>query len=118
MGLSPVVTARPSPGLTRAIDIGRVLSEGRRFSGGRVTVSVLPHEGETHVGFACSRSVGGAVVRNRARRVMREAWREVSSRALEGYWVMVTARPAIVGAGTADVVPGLVAALTASGVIE
>lgn len=117
-GLSAVVTGRASPWLTRAIDIRRVLSEGRRLSGDRITVSVLPGEVETRVGFASSRSVGGAVVRNRARRVMREAWRALGSRARGGHWVMVTARPGIAGAGTADVVRDLEALLTASGVIE
>jgi ribonuclease P protein component len=118
MGRSAVVTGRPSSGLTSQVDIRRVLSHGRRFSGGRLTATVLPREGETRVGFACSRSVGGAVVRNRARRVMREAWRALSDRAAGGYWVMVTARPAIVGAGAADVVPDLEAALAAAGVIR
>jgi hypothetical protein len=49
---------------------------------------------------------------------MREAWRALSDRAAAGYWVMVIARPAIVGAGAADVAPDLETALAAAGVIR
>jgi ribonuclease P protein component len=111
------VTARAAPRIKRALDVRRVLSHGRRLSGLRVTVYVLGVEGESRAAFACSRSVGGAVVRNRARRLMREAWRTLRPRAGGGYWVMFVARPQIVGARLHEVLPDVERALHRSGVI-
>jgi ribonuclease P protein component len=82
-----------------------------------VTVYALGVEGETRVAFACSRSVGGAVVRNRARRIMREAWRALRPRAAQGHWIMFVARPEIVGARLDDVVPDVERVLSRTGVI-
>jgi ribonuclease P protein component len=101
----------------RAPEVRRVLSHGRRASGERVTVYVLGVEGETRVAFACSRSVGGAVVRNRARRLMREAWRALRPRAADGHWIIFMARPEIVGARLDDVVLDVERVLSRTGVI-
>jgi ribonuclease P protein component len=97
------VTARAAPSIKRTADVRRVMSQGRRVSGQLVTVYVLGVEEESRAAFACSRSVGGAVVRNRARRLMREAWRVVRPRVGHGRWIMFVARPQIIGAGLQDV---------------
>lgn len=57
-------------------------------------------------GFAvvAARRVGGAVERNRARRILRTAWREVASQAGDGNDVVLVAREAIRGAKTQDLV--------------
>jgi ribonuclease P protein component len=44
------------------------------------------------------------VLRNRARRILRAAWREVEDKVEDGYDVVVVARAAIVGARTQDLV--------------
>src|SRR5436309_5395762 len=79
--------------LRRSPEIRRVMGQGRRLSGGRMVLYVLPEGSTTRVGFACPRAIGGAVVRNRARRLMKEAWRACASRVREGYEVMIVARP-------------------------
>jgi ribonuclease P protein component len=56
------------------------------------------------VAFVAGRRVGGAVVRNRARRILRAAWRELAPRMREGYDVAFVARAAIRGAKTQDLV--------------
>jgi ribonuclease P protein component len=82
------MTVRAAPSIKRTVDVRRVMSQGRRLSGKRVTVYVLGMDGESRAAFACSRSVGGAVVRNRARRLMREAWRSLRPRVDAGHWIM------------------------------
>ena len=56
------------------------------------------------VAFVAGRRVGGAVERNRARRVLRAAWRELAPRAREGYDIALVARATIRGAKTQDLV--------------
>jgi ribonuclease P protein component len=63
---------------------------------------VAPGRGQA--AFVAGRRVGGAVVRNRARRIMRAAWRELSPRMQEGYDVAWVARATIRGAMTQDLV--------------
>jgi ribonuclease P protein component len=78
---------------------------------------VLVSGRRTRVAFVSSRSVGGAVHRNRARRLLREAWRSLLSRVREGYDVVVLARPDIRGARMQDVAAEMAEALQAAGVI-
>jgi len=49
----------------------------------------------TRVGVTASRSVGGAVERNRARRLMREAWRMYAAHIVPGWDALLIARTAI-----------------------
>jgi ribonuclease P protein component len=73
-------------------------------------------ESELTVAFVSSRSVGGAIARNRARRLMREAWRALAERAT-AHAVVVIARPEIAGARLQDVVGDLEQVLARAGVI-
>ena len=53
--------------------------------------------------FVAGRRVGGAVVRNRARRVMRAAWRGLASEVDDATNRVFVARPAILGATTQEI---------------
>jgi ribonuclease P protein component len=55
------------------------------------------------MGLAVSRRVGGAVVRNRARRLLRESFRRADSPQGPGLDLVVVARPGLVGCGLAEV---------------
>jgi ribonuclease P protein component len=99
-------------------EIKRVLASGRRTTGSRVVLYVVPEGSSLRAGFACPRSIGGAVVRNRARRLMKEAWRASASRVREGYEVMIVARPEIRGAKLAEVAADLELVLAAAGVLR
>jgi len=59
-----------------------------------------------------------AVVRNRARRLLKEAWRGLSPRVRDGFDVVVVARPEIRGAGLAAVRTDLATILAAGGVMD
>ena len=67
-----------------------------------MVVFVAPGTGST--ALVAGRRIGGAVLRNRARRILRAAWRELEDKVEDGYDVVVVARAAIVGARTQVVV--------------
>jgi ribonuclease P protein component len=77
------------------------MASGRRASGKRVVVLLAPGTGESTA--VAGKRVGGSVERNRARRIVRAALRELRP-ALVGSDVVVVARPAIRGCRTSDVV--------------
>jgi ribonuclease P protein component len=92
-----------------------VLSTGRAFHGERVVVFVAPGSGT--VAFVAGRRVGGAVVRNRARRILRAAWREFAPKVREGYDVALVARASIRGTRTPDLIPEVEGLLSRARVI-
>ena len=47
---------------------------------------------EVRIGITSSKKIGKAVVRNRSRRVIREAYRELSSQVKPGYDIVFVAR--------------------------
>jgi ribonuclease P protein component len=81
-------------------------------------VYVLPSEGGTRVGFVCSRNVGGAVARNRARRLLREAWRELAPRIRPNHDVVAVARPEVRGAKMQEVKADMERALNSAGLVD
>jgi ribonuclease P protein component len=74
-----------------------VYETGARVAGSRIVLFVLPRdENGPRLGLTATRKVGGAVVRNRMRRLVREAFRR--HRDLVGRWDMViNIRQAAVG---------------------
>lgn len=86
--------------LSQAGEFARLREEGRSFHGKLVVLTLLKAEpgAETRIGLITSRRVGGAVVRNRVRRRLREILRALRPRMERGLWLVVVARHA---AGTA-----------------
>src|SRR5437764_1138250 len=84
-------------------DFARVRAEGRTVRGGLLIVGVLPVIEETafRVGLVTSKRVGGAVVRNRVRRRLREIVRRHQRALGHGLWLVVIARPAAASASLA-----------------
>ena len=67
-----------------------------------MVVFVAPGTGSA--AFVAGRRIGGAVLRNRARRILRAAWRVLEDKVEDGYDVVLVARAAIVGARSQDLV--------------
>jgi ribonuclease P protein component len=87
--------------LTRASEYERVKRDGSARGGKLLTLSVVAAENSDRcrVGFVTSRRLGGAVVRNRVRRRLREIVRQHQHHLREGFWIVLVARK---DAATAD----------------
>lgn len=60
--------------------------------------------GAGDLAVVAARRTGGAVDRNRARRILRAAWREIAPEVADTYDVVLVARGGIRGAKTQDLV--------------
>ena len=71
------------------------------------------------VGISVTKKLGGAVERNRAKRIIREAWRQINRdyTTVKGKLVVITAREAVNGAKTEDVYKDLAYAAHRLGLI-
>ncbi|MFN3706038.1 MAG: ribonuclease P protein component [Thermoflexales bacterium] len=84
-------------------DFARVREVGRRWHGTYLTLSAAPSHDQhapTRVGFVTARKVGGAVQRNRARRLLREAVRALSAGLPNGWDLVLIAHPPIANRAT------------------
>lgn len=90
----------------RAREVRRVFEARTRLYADRVVVFLAPGAGAYAV--VAARRIGGAVDRNRARRILREAWRQASPQVMNRYDVVLVARETIRGARTQDLVAEMV----------
>jgi ribonuclease P protein component len=81
--------------LTRAAEFARVRKEGAVTRGQFLSLAVLfiPALKGMRAGFVTSRKIGGAVVRNRVRRRLREIVRRHQRQLVEGMWIVIIAAP-------------------------
>ncbi|MBR2353973.1 MAG: ribonuclease P protein component [Clostridia bacterium] len=110
---------------------GKTYKSGKRFVGKYVAVYVLrdlkakklreanPEKRFINrLGISVSKKVGGAVVRNRAKRIIRAAYRALRDGLPTGNLIVISARGAIVGQKSTDVMRELETAFRKLGMIS
>lgn len=112
----PRLGARPrSRGrVSRSADFERVYRQGRSHSNRLLVLHVFPRgdAAPARLGLSVSRKVGGAVERNRVKRLLREAFRLDEAELSPGQDLVVVARPDLGGVAEREGLAGVRAAFS------
>jgi len=104
--------------LRRTTDLRRVRRTGRSYAHPLfILVVAAGQEGRLRVAVAASRSVGGAMQRNRARRLLREAVRPYLAEVAPGRDLLLVAREPIEEAALSEVSAAVRALLRRAGLV-
>jgi len=106
---------RPARGrLSRSAEFERVYRQGRSIANRHLVLYVFPNPAaeRPRLGLSVSRKVGGAVERNRVKRLLREAFTRAERDLLPGHDVVVVARPAAGELAEREGLAGMDAALS------
>ena len=79
--------------ITKNKEFCRAYARGKAFVHPKLVLYVNKNRlGRTRVGLTATKKIGGAVQRNRAKRVIRAAWRELAPTVPQGYDLIFVAR--------------------------
>jgi len=90
--------------LRRPSDVQLVYENGQAWKHPLLVLLARPNDlGSSRVGVAASRKVGGAAIRNRSKRLLREAARHLYTQIEPGWDIMLIARKCIASASESQV---------------
>lgn len=105
--------------LKKGWEFDRVFRTGRRVKGELVRLLFLDTgEGPPRLGAAVGKRQGASVVRNRGRRILREAFRNCRPWLKEGIWIVAMLRSAGLCAGAGEIYEDLVRLLEREGLLR
>lgn len=106
--------------LKQGRDFSRIRRQGQRVATGCVIVNWhrLGAQAEPRLGVVTSRRVGNAVVRSRARRLLREVFRVHQHDLAQGVDVVLVARPSIADKGYGGVEKDFLATMRKAGLLK
>lgn len=107
--------------LRRREEFQRIYAAGKAYPESCVVLHVLPltdRPDDRQVGFSVSKKVGGAVVRNRVKRRLREIVKPLLPRIKGGVHLVIAARSRAAGAPFADLSLSVQRALSRAGLLE
>lgn len=106
--------------LKQGREFARVRREGERLVNGCLIANWrrLPSGLDSRLGVITAGKIGGAVVRNRARRLLRESFRLHQHDLSQAVELVLVARPSIVGKGLADVEKDFLTTLRRAGLMK
>jgi len=101
-------------------DFLRVRQEGKRAVNGCLIANwrLLPEEAHSRLGVVTGSKIGGAVQRNRARRLLREAFRLHQHDLTRALDLVLVARPSIAGKGFGEVERDFLTTLRKAGLLK
>jgi ribonuclease P protein component len=117
MAAAGVPRSRPPAGrrgrLTRSAEFDRVYRQGRSFANRHLAVYAFPRPAEetTRLGLSVGRKVGGAVERNRVKRLLREAFATRRAAIAGAHDVVIVARPDVLDLAEREGVEGVATTL-------
>lgn len=105
--------------LRRNSDFSSIYKKGKSVGDRFVVVfsrkNNLPYN---RIAFLASKKVGNSVTRNRARRLMKESYRQISEKLAVGYDIIFIARNTIKNSKCADVKKSIEAAARKAGILK
>jgi ribonuclease P protein component len=101
-------------------DFARVRQEGQRLALGCLVANwnTLPAGAASRLGVVTSRQIGGAVARSRARRLLRECFRQHQNEFAQPVELVLVARNSVAGKNFAEVEKDFLAALNRAGLLK
>jgi ribonuclease P protein component len=105
--------------LTQTTDFKRVRQFGKSYAHPLVVLIVLANEhGRTQIGVSAGRSVGNAIERNRAKRILRESIRPRIAQVYPGWDMVLIARHGAAQAKLADIEQSVTTLLKKAGILK
>jgi ribonuclease P protein component len=106
--------------LQQSREFARVRQQGQRLALGCLIANwhQLPDGAKPKLGVVTSKRIGGAVERSRARRLLRESFRQHQNELSQPVELVLVARPSIAGRGFAEVEKDFLTTLRRAGLLK
>jgi ribonuclease P protein component len=106
--------------LQQSREFARVRQQGQRLALGCLIANwhQLPEGAKPKLGVVTSKRIGGAIERSRARRLLRESFRQHQNELSQPVELVLVARPSIAGRGFAEVEKDFLTTLRRAGLLK